>query len=105
MGISELSVVILVAAAAVRWLVGFQRVHLKAGESKTVKFTVSPRQRAFYDDRLGAWVAQGGEFVLSVVGGQPASAHPAGLEAPPVPAKSIQVTGRKTVLEAAARKR
>jgi beta-glucosidase len=49
--------------APIRSLEGFQRVSLRAGEKKTVQFTLLPRQ-----------LARGGEFTVWVGGGQPGPA-------------------------------
>jgi len=48
----------------------FQRVHLKAGETRSVRFTLKPRQLACYDDE-GRPFVEPGEFAISVGGGQP----------------------------------
>jgi beta-glucosidase len=47
----------------VKELKGFQRIHLKAGESKTVNFNITPEQLSFYDFD-GNKVLEPGEFVL-----------------------------------------
>jgi len=54
----------------IRHLEGFQRLHLKAGEARTVQFELSPRQMAAFDD-AGQRVVEPGGFVVSVGGGQP----------------------------------
>lgn len=48
-------------------LKGFQRVALKAGESKTVKFTINAEMLKFYNSNLD-YVAEPGEFVVMVGG-------------------------------------
>ncbi|MHB1317937.1 MAG: fibronectin type III-like domain-contianing protein, partial [Anaerolineae bacterium] len=53
-----------------RSLVGFERVHLDAGESRRVGFTIGRRQLAAYDDE-GTPVVEPGTFTVSVGGGQP----------------------------------
>jgi len=55
-----------------RTLVGFDRVHLGAGESRRVGFTIGRRQLAAYDDEGNA-VVEPGSFTVSVGGGQPRS--------------------------------
>ncbi len=40
---------------------GFERVHLKPGETRRVKFTVQPEDLALYDERH-EWVVEPGEF-------------------------------------------
>jgi beta-glucosidase len=51
-------------------LVGFQRVALKAGESCTLRFTVTPEMMSFYDDD-GKLILEPGEFRLEVGGCSP----------------------------------
>ncbi|MBL8063633.1 MAG: glycoside hydrolase family 3 C-terminal domain-containing protein [Anaerolineales bacterium] len=51
-------------------LVGFERVALKAGESKTLKFTVTPEMMSFYDDE-GKLTLEPGQFRLEVGGCSP----------------------------------
>ncbi|MGE4585924.1 MAG: glycoside hydrolase family 3 C-terminal domain-containing protein, partial [Mangrovibacterium sp.] len=54
----------------VRQLEGFERISLKKGESRTVEFTLIPRQLALID-RKGKWVLEPGWFTVSVGGKQP----------------------------------
>jgi beta-glucosidase len=51
-------------------LVGFERVVLKAGESRTVTFTLTPEMMSFYDDD-GKLTLERGEFCLEVGGCSP----------------------------------
>lgn len=51
----------------VKELKGFQRVALKAGESKTVKFTIDAEMLKFYNSNLD-YVAEPGEFVVMIGG-------------------------------------
>lgn len=51
-------------------LEGFKRVHIKAGETRQVSFTLEPEQLACYDDD-GMPMVEAGEFRISVGGGQP----------------------------------
>jgi len=51
-------------------LIGFERVYLKAGESKTIKFTVTPEMMSFYNDD-GKLTLEPGEFKLEVGGCSP----------------------------------
>jgi beta-glucosidase len=57
----------------VRQLEGFQRVTIPPGQSKTVTFTLGPRNLGFYDDQ-GQFVVEPGPFDLwvgdSSTGGQ-----------------------------------
>ena len=43
-------------------LKGFEKVYLKAGESKIVKFTINKDTLSFFDDKKHEWVAEKGEF-------------------------------------------
>jgi len=61
-----------VAASApvpIRNLVGFDRITFRAGETKTVTFTITPRQMSLIDDG-GKRVIEPGEFQVSAGGGQ-----------------------------------
>ena len=51
-------------------LEGFARVHLKAGETKTVSFMLKPEQFMCYADD-GTPFLEPGDFCISVGGGQP----------------------------------
>jgi beta-glucosidase len=51
-------------------LIGFERVALKAGESRVLKFTVKPEMMSFYDDD-GKLTLEPGEFRLEVGGCSP----------------------------------
>jgi beta-glucosidase len=48
-------------------LIGFDRVSLKAGETQTLTFTITPRQMSLIDDR-GKRVIEPGQFFLSAGG-------------------------------------
>jgi beta-glucosidase len=50
----------------VRALAGFDRIHLAAGESKTVTLHVAPRQLQYWSTKDGKWVAASGKRTLSV---------------------------------------
>ncbi|HXR39508.1 MAG TPA: glycoside hydrolase family 3 C-terminal domain-containing protein, partial [Terracidiphilus sp.] len=50
----------------VRALVAFDRVHLAAGEAKTVTLHVEPRQLQFWSTKEGAWVTAAGKRTVSV---------------------------------------
>jgi len=54
----------------IRSLAGFHVVHLKSGETKTVRFTVTPRQLSVIDKDMKRSVGPG-EFTVSVGGKQP----------------------------------
>lgn len=46
----------------VKELKGFEKVFLKAGEIKTVRFTIDKSALSFFDDKKHEWVAESGEF-------------------------------------------
>jgi beta-glucosidase len=54
------------AARPKKQLAGFERIHLKPGETKTVSFAVSSDQLAFWDEGKKAWVADPGTLELMV---------------------------------------
>ncbi|WP_345955396.1 glycoside hydrolase family 3 C-terminal domain-containing protein [Mucilaginibacter sp. PAMB04168] len=56
----------------VRALKGFKRIYLKAGESKAVTFTLTPKELAVIDD-IGHAVQQPGKLSVSVGGAQPSA--------------------------------
>jgi beta-glucosidase len=58
------------AGAPARALRGFQRVHLKAGGSQDLRFTLSARQLSHVND-AGQAVVSAGTYQVSVGGGQP----------------------------------
>lgn len=43
-------------------LKGFEKVYLKAGESKQVSFTIDKTALSFFDDKKHDWVAESGDF-------------------------------------------
>ena len=51
-------------------LEGFERIHLKKGETKTVRFTITPRQLSLINDK-DQRVVEPGWFTVSVGGKQP----------------------------------
>ena len=46
----------------VKELKGFEKVSLRAGEEKTVTFTISKTELSFFDDKKHEWVAEPGDF-------------------------------------------
>ncbi|HEY6467113.1 MAG TPA: glycoside hydrolase family 3 C-terminal domain-containing protein [Candidatus Acidoferrales bacterium] len=50
-------------------LQGFQRINLKAGESKTVTFTIPIEQLSYWDTTRGVWVVEPGTFHFMVGSG------------------------------------
>lgn len=51
-------------------LIGFERIFLKAGESQTLKFTITPEMMSFYNDD-GTLTLEPGEFQLEIGGCSP----------------------------------
>jgi beta-glucosidase len=51
-------------------LKGFQRIFLKAGESRKLQFILSPEALSIVNEK-GEWVQEPGELMISVGGGQP----------------------------------
>lgn len=47
-------------------LVGFERIHLKPGETKTVSFSVPSERLAFWDERKKAWAVEPGAFEVMI---------------------------------------
>ncbi len=78
-------------AKEVRSLQGFKRIHLKAGETKTVNFTLSSRQLATLDQDNQP-VMQEGKILISVGGKQPDSKS---ISAKQVVQKEVKVNGSK----------
>jgi beta-glucosidase len=52
----------------VRALVAFDRVHLNAGESKTVTLHVAPRQLQYWSTKDQKWETASGKRIVSVGG-------------------------------------
>ncbi len=50
----------------IRELKGFEKVMLEPGESKTINFKLNSRDFAYYDDILGKWVVESGEYLVEV---------------------------------------
>jgi beta-glucosidase len=59
-----------------RALRGFTRVHLRAGESRTVQFTLKDRDLSYVNES-GARLVGAGKYSLSIGGGQPGTKAPA----------------------------
>ncbi len=49
---------------APRELKGFQKISLKPGEQKTVRFKLEKRAFAYYDEELSDWSVEGGEYQI-----------------------------------------
>ena len=80
-----------IAGAPLRALRGFKRVHLKAGESRTVQFQLGDRDLSMVTD-AGALIVAKGKYSVSVGGGQPNTDAPSVLG-------TFQVKGSKTLPE------
>jgi beta-glucosidase len=50
----------------VRALAAFDRIHLAAGETKTITLHISPRQLQYWSTQEGKWVTAKGARTLSV---------------------------------------
>jgi beta-glucosidase len=57
-------------------LEGFKRIHLRAGETRRVQFTLSPRQLSAVDEK-GNRAVLPGDYAIYVSGGQPEAGKPA----------------------------
>ena len=78
------------AGAPIRALKGFERIHLKQGETKTVSFTLDPRALSIVDPQ-GVRKVVPGRVEFWIGGGQPVSRT--GLAKPAGTATAITVTG------------
>ncbi len=79
----------------VRALKGFERVHLRPGESRRVTFKLAPRDLAFVD-ASGRSVLEPGEFRVSVGGKQPGFSGNADARTTGVVTGGFVVTGSRT---------
>jgi beta-glucosidase len=79
----------------IRSLQGFKRIHLKAGESKVVDFTVTPDQMSAFDDNSVAQV-RAGNLIISIGGKQPDKAS---IENKKVIQQTIRVVGEPFFVE------
>ena len=50
----------------IRELKGFEKLWLKAGESKRLRFEIEESALAFYDTKTKDWIAEAGEFEVSI---------------------------------------
>ena len=48
----------------VKELKGFQKVDLNAGQTKNIRFTLKPRDFAFFDPRRNAWIVEAGNYEI-----------------------------------------
>ena len=51
---------------ALKQLVGFERIHLKKGEEKTVRFTLTAEQLSYYDVAGGKFIVEPGKFDVMI---------------------------------------
>jgi beta-glucosidase len=82
---------------AIRSLQGFERVHLKPGETRRVTFTLTPRQMALIDD-AGRRIVEPGEFRVAVGGKQPGFSGSADTSTTGVVEGRFLVTGKAIVV-------
>jgi beta-glucosidase len=68
-----------IIGAPLRTLIGFQRIHLRKGEKKSIELTISPRQLSLVG-RDGKRSVQGGDYELYLGGGPPS--HDTGVSLP-----------------------
>jgi beta-glucosidase len=90
-----LSDVVASVPVAIRSLVGFDRVSLKAREKRNISFTLTPRQMSLIDD-AGKRVIEPGEFLVAVGGKQPGFTGAADAQTTGTVSGRFVVTGRVT---------
>jgi beta-glucosidase len=81
------------AAIPIRWLAGFKRIHLSAGESQTATFTLTPRSLSEID-KLGRRIEKPGEFEISIGGKQPGFTGYLDAATTGVVSGTVEVTGQ-----------
>jgi beta-glucosidase len=86
------------ATAPIRSLIGFQRVSLKAGEKKTMRFDVTPRELAVVGAD-GHAVASAGVFEITAGGKQPGFHGPLDAATTGVVTGRLQIWGNPKVLD------
>ena len=79
----------------IRSLAGVERVHLKPGERRVVKFTLEPRQLAVITDD-GRTIVEPGEFRITIGGKQPGFTGPADANTTSFIEGRFSVTGTAT---------
>lgn len=52
-------------ARPVKELIGFKRIHIKAGEEKTISFTITPEMLQMLNDKM-QWVVEPGDFRIMI---------------------------------------
>ena len=63
------------ASRPVRQLKGFERVHLNVGETRTVRFTIGPKELRFWTPARKEWVVEPGKFDVWIGDSSLASLH------------------------------
>ena len=84
--------------APIRALEGFQRIALRAGEEKTVAFTLGPRELSTVDES-GRRVERAGQVEIAVGGKQPGFSGAADAATTEVVTRSIRITGSPKEIE------
>jgi beta-glucosidase len=79
----------------IRSLAGFKRVSLRAGQKRSISFTLAPRQMSIIDE-AGRRVIEPGEFQISVGGKQPGFAGRADAKTTSVVSSRFVVAGHVT---------
>lgn len=82
----------------IRSLAGIERVHLKPGERRVVKFTLEPRQLAVITDD-GRTVVEPGDFKITIGGKQPGFTGPADANTTSFIEGRFSVTGTATEIK------
>jgi beta-glucosidase len=80
---------------ALHSLEGFQRINLKAGEKKTVQFTLTPRQLSLLNEKAER-MEQAGPVQVFVGGGQPLKSA---LAAKQVLQANVALTGANVMID------
>ncbi|QNP52240.1 glycoside hydrolase family 3 C-terminal domain-containing protein [Hymenobacter qilianensis] len=80
---------------ALHALEGFQRINLKAGEKKTIQFTLTPRQLSLLNDKAER-MEQAGQVQVFVGGGQPLKSA---LAAKQVLQANVALTGANVMID------
>ena len=47
-------------------LKGFEKIFLKAKETKTVNFTITAKELSFYDIKTKNWIVEDGKFTIQI---------------------------------------
>ena len=83
---------------SIRSLAGVERVYLRPGERRIIKFTIEPRQLAVITDD-GRTVVEPGEFKVTIGGKQPGFSGTADAATTGYVEGRFSVTGRPTELK------